>query len=92
MRLVEFNLETDAVGNMAQGLLLCSWPHGGRPRLPFVYSDEVWTGIEYDFSAFWSTGKAWGIYRQRLDPATGEREWEVEVLYGNLEGIQINRG
>ena len=29
------------------GLLLCSWPHGGRPLKPFVYSDEVWTGIEY---------------------------------------------
>lgn len=29
------------------GLLLCSWPNGGRPRFPFVYSDEVWTGIEY---------------------------------------------
>lgn len=30
-----------------KGLLLCSWPKGGRPPLPFVYSDEVWTGIEY---------------------------------------------
>lgn len=29
------------------GLLLCTWPFGGRPRQPFVYSDEVWTGIEY---------------------------------------------
>ncbi|MBN2559985.1 MAG: hypothetical protein JXQ75_03540 [Phycisphaerae bacterium] len=29
------------------GLLLCTWPHGGMPALPFVYSDEVWTGIEY---------------------------------------------
>lgn len=29
------------------GLLLCSWPHGGKSTLPFVYSDEVWTGIEY---------------------------------------------
>lgn len=29
------------------GLLLCSWPNGGRPKHPFVYSDEVWTGIEY---------------------------------------------
>ena len=29
------------------GLLLCSWPHGGRPAVPFPYSDEVWTGIEY---------------------------------------------
>lgn len=29
------------------GLVLCSWPDGGTPRFPFVYSDEVWTGIEY---------------------------------------------
>jgi hypothetical protein len=29
------------------GLLLCSWPRGGKPALPFPYSDEVWTGIEY---------------------------------------------
>lgn len=33
------------------GLVLCSWPKGGRPRLPFVYSDEVWTGIEYQVAA-----------------------------------------
>ncbi len=35
-----------AMGGEA-GLLLCSWPRGGKPTLPFVYSDEVWTGIEY---------------------------------------------
>jgi len=29
------------------GLILCTWPNGGQPTLPFVYSDEVWTGIEY---------------------------------------------
>lgn len=29
------------------GLLLCTWPMGGRLTLPFVYSNEVWTGIEY---------------------------------------------
>jgi hypothetical protein len=29
------------------GLLLCTWPRGGEPALPFVYSNEVWTGIEY---------------------------------------------
>jgi uncharacterized protein (DUF608 family) len=33
------------------GLLLCSWPKGNRPALPFVYSDEVWTGIEYQVAA-----------------------------------------
>lgn len=29
------------------GLLLCTWPKGGMLSLPFVYSNEVWTGIEY---------------------------------------------
>jgi uncharacterized protein (DUF608 family) len=33
------------------GLVTASWPRGGRPRLPFIYSDEVWTGIEYQVAA-----------------------------------------
>ena len=33
------------------GLLLCSWPRGGKPTLPFIYSDEVWTGIEYQVAS-----------------------------------------
>ena len=33
------------------GLILCTWPNGGRPTLPFVYSDEVWTGIEYQVAS-----------------------------------------
>jgi uncharacterized protein (DUF608 family) len=33
------------------GLLLATWPHGGRPAFPFPYSDEVWTGIEYEVAA-----------------------------------------
>jgi non-lysosomal glucosylceramidase len=37
--------------NDEAGLLLCSWPRGGRPAIPFVYSDEVWTGIEYQVAS-----------------------------------------
>jgi uncharacterized protein (DUF608 family) len=33
------------------GLLLCTWPRSGKPSLPFVYSDEVWTGIEYQVAS-----------------------------------------
>ncbi len=33
------------------GLLVCSWPNGGKPTLPFPYSDEVWTGIEYQVAS-----------------------------------------
>jgi hypothetical protein len=33
------------------GLLLCSWPKGDEPSLPFVYSNEVWTGIEYQVAS-----------------------------------------
>jgi len=41
---------TYALGD-EKGLLLCSWPNGGRPPLPFPYSDEVWTGIEYQVAS-----------------------------------------
>jgi non-lysosomal glucosylceramidase len=33
------------------GLLMCSWPRGGRPEIPTRYCDEVWTGIEYQVAA-----------------------------------------
>lgn len=33
------------------GLLLCTWPRGDKPTLPFVYSDETWTGIEYQVAS-----------------------------------------
>jgi non-lysosomal glucosylceramidase len=37
--------------NDEQGLILCSWPRGGRPEFPFPYSDEVWCGIEYQVAS-----------------------------------------
>ncbi|MAS38055.1 MAG: hypothetical protein CL610_28930 [Anaerolineaceae bacterium] len=45
------NCQRTYVLNDESGLLMCTWPLGGRPRLPFVYSDEVWTGVEYHVAA-----------------------------------------
>jgi hypothetical protein len=39
-----------ACGNEG-GLVLCTWPKGGALSLPFVYSNEVWTGIEYQVAS-----------------------------------------
>src|SRR5205807_5516219 len=33
--------------NDEAALLQCTWPNGGRPRYPFPYADECWTGSEY---------------------------------------------
>jgi non-lysosomal glucosylceramidase len=33
------------------GLLVCTWPKGGRPAVPVRYCDEVWTGVEYQVAA-----------------------------------------
>ena len=33
--------------NEEAALLQCTWPQGGRPRYPFPYADECWTGSEY---------------------------------------------
>jgi uncharacterized protein (DUF608 family) len=34
-----------------RGLLICTWPRGGRPDKPILYCDEVWTGNEYQVAA-----------------------------------------
>jgi hypothetical protein len=34
-----------------EGLLVCTWPRGGRPSVPIRYADEVWTGTEYQVAA-----------------------------------------
>lgn len=33
------------------GLLMCTWPDGGRPAIPTRYCDEVWTGTENQVAA-----------------------------------------
>lgn len=37
--------------NNESGLLLCTWPRGARPSMPIIYSDEVWTGVEYQVAS-----------------------------------------
>ncbi|MCL5099484.1 MAG: non-lysosomal glucosylceramidase, partial [Candidatus Omnitrophica bacterium] len=38
-------------GAKDKGLIICTWPKGGRPDTVMLYSDEVWTGIEYQVAA-----------------------------------------
>ena len=38
-------------GAKDKGLIICTWPKGGRPPNVMLYSDEVWTGIEYQVAA-----------------------------------------
>ncbi|HEY6293787.1 MAG TPA: GH116 family glycosyl-hydrolase [Terriglobia bacterium] len=37
--------------NDEAGLLVCSYPQGNRPEIPFPYFAEVWTGLEYSTAA-----------------------------------------
>ncbi|MCC7358551.1 MAG: hypothetical protein IT317_03690 [Anaerolineales bacterium] len=41
------NAQRVFAANTEAGLINATWPRGGRPGLPFVYADEVWSGIEY---------------------------------------------
>ncbi|MCF8226094.1 MAG: hypothetical protein K9J30_09455 [Bacteroidales bacterium] len=58
----KYNLKTDLTDHVNPqragyaygdegGLLLCSWPNDDEPTFPFVYSNEVWTGIEYQVAS-----------------------------------------
>ena len=40
------NMRTYAL-NDESAMLICSWPKGGRPEIPFPYFSEVMTGFEY---------------------------------------------
>jgi uncharacterized protein (DUF608 family) len=53
------------------GLLMGSWPKGGQPRMPFVYSDEVWTGTEYQVASHLLYE---GAIEEGLDIVTAVRE------------------
>ena len=85
------------------GLLLCTWPRGGKPSLPFVYSEEVWTGIEYQVAShmlsFGMTEEALDIVRTLRARYDGTRRnpfdeyecghWYARALasYGMIESI-----
>jgi uncharacterized protein (DUF608 family) len=45
------NIQRVYAFNDESGLVLCTWPGGNKPTVPFVYSDEVWTGVEYQVAA-----------------------------------------
>ena len=85
------------------GLLLCSWPKHDKPSLPFIYSDEVWTGIEYQVASHLAS---FGYRQEALDIVTilrarydGEKRnpyaevecgyWYARALasYGLLQGF-----
>jgi len=42
-----------------------------------------------DFLCFFSTGKGWGIYRQKKDDKTGKIKKDIEVLYGDPGKIKL---
>ena len=85
------------------GLLLCTWPKGDALTLPFVYSNEVWTGIEYQVAShlmcMGETEKGLEIVREvrkRYDGLTrnpfNEYEcghWYARAMasYGLLQGL-----
>lgn len=54
-----------------RGLLNASYPHGGRPDVPLLYSDEVWTGIEYQVAALMLCE---GLTEEGLAVAKGVRD------------------
>lgn len=64
------NQRVFATGN-EKGLLVGSWPKGGRPERPILYCDEVWTGIEYHVAA---TMLYEGMTKEALQIVRGARD------------------
>ncbi|MGE5421166.1 MAG: GH116 family glycosyl hydrolase [Chloroflexota bacterium] len=91
-----------AYGNEG-GLLLCTWPKNEMLSLPFVYSNEVWTGIEYQVASHLmlcgETEKGLDIVRAARDRYDGRfrnpfneyecGHWYARAMssYGMLQGL-----
>ncbi len=73
------NVQRIYAANDEQGLLLCTWPNGGRPALPFPYSDEAWPGIEYQVASHM-------VYEGLLE----EAERIVRGTRGRFDGTRRN--
>ena len=73
------NCQRAYVFNDESGLILCSWPQGGIPEQPFVYSDEVWTGIEYEVATLL-------IYEGMVDDGLGI----VKAIRKRHDGVHRN--
>jgi len=58
-----------------KGLLNCTWPQGGRPEHATLYSDEAWTGIEYEVAGLMihegKVGEAFQIVKAVSDRYNG---------------------
>ncbi|MGC9053558.1 MAG: GH116 family glycosyl-hydrolase [Candidatus Hydrogenedens sp.] len=59
------------------GLLMCTWPKGGRPESPILYCDEIWTGMEYEVAG--------------LSIFEGDWDKAVEIVSGARSRYQGNR-
>lgn len=63
------NMRTFATAD-EQGTLIASYPHGGRPAVPFPYWGECMTGFEYQAAVILLD---YGFRKEGLDIATGVR-------------------
>lgn len=61
------------------GLLICTWPRGGRPAVPTRYCDEVWTGVEYQVAA-----------HCLMEGLTGEADAILDGVWGRYDGRRRN--
>ena len=59
-----------------------------RAEIRFAPVVDVATGSDV-VRTFWSTARAWGVYTQRRDPATGAWQPEIEVLGGDASGLRV---
>lgn len=58
-------------GAKDKGLIVCTWPKGGRPANVMLYADEVWTGIEYQVASHMIYE---GLLEEGLSVARGARD------------------
>ena len=59
------------------GMILCTWPHGGRPEQAILYADEVWSSTAYHLASMLirrgDLDTAWRLVKAGRDCYDGAR-------------------
>lgn len=78
-------MEREFVAPDDQGLIICTWPHGGRPEVPTRYSDEVWTGLEYEVAALLLHRGETDLAMQVIDAVRGRHDGRLQNPWNDIE-------
>jgi hypothetical protein len=73
------------VGDGDRGLVICTWPRGGRPTVPTRYSDDVCTVLEYEVAGLLLSQGDTDLAMQLIDAVRDRHDGRTQNPWNDIE-------